>query len=145
MFCRLVLIFQLVLLCILSYQTSLNRTETGHVGASIYFYKTFRFDVFHVNPPLTRAVVGLPIVLSSPEYDWKSYSPRPQDRSEWQIGNAFINANSPEKIHWITFLTRCSLIPIILLGSWFGYRHLQWQNVCGFRLWRKYAFNTTAQ
>jgi hypothetical protein len=116
------LIIQTILVALLSWQTSLTRTEAGHIGASIYLYKTFRFDVFHVNPPLTRAVVGLPILISSPEYDWKPYSPRPQDRSEWQIGNAFINANSPEKIHWITFLTRCSLIPIILLGSWFGYR-----------------------
>lgn len=116
------LMVQAFLLSMLSWQTSLNRTEGGHIGASIYLYKTCRFDIFHVNPPLTRAFAGLPILLSCPEYDWKSYSPRPQDRSEWQIGNAFINANSPEKIHWITFLTRCSLIPIILLGSWFGYR-----------------------
>ena len=116
------LILQASLLVFLNWQTSLNRTEAGHFGASIYLYKTFRFDVFHVNPPLTRYITGLPILLSSPEYDWKSYSPRPQDRSEWTIGNTFINANPPEKIHWITFLTRCSLIPIILLGSWFGYR-----------------------
>ena len=106
----------------LNYQTSHNRTEAGHIGASIYLYKTFRFDVFHVNPPLTRYIVGLPVFLSTTEYDWKSYSSRPQDRSEWWIGNAFINTNTSEKIHWITFLTRCSLIPIILLGSWFGYR-----------------------
>jgi len=118
----LLLVIQTLMLAVLSWQTSLNRTETGHLGASIYFYKTGRFDVFHVNPPLTRAIVGLPILLSSPEYNWKSYSPRPQDRSEWSIGTAFINANSPAKVRWITFLTRCSLIPIILLGSWFGYK-----------------------
>jgi hypothetical protein len=54
---------QLCLLIVLNYQTSCNRTEAGHVGAAVYFYKTFRFDVFHVNPPLTRYVVGLPILL----------------------------------------------------------------------------------
>ena len=118
----LLLMIQSHLFAALSWRTSLNRTESGHIGASIYLYKTFRFDVFHVNPPLTRTTVGLPILLSSPKYDWKSYSPRPQDRSEWGIGNSFINANTPGKIHWITFWTRCSLIPIILLGSWFGYR-----------------------
>jgi hypothetical protein len=26
------------------------------------------------------------------------------------------------KIHWYVFFARCSLIPIILLGSWFGYK-----------------------
>jgi 4-amino-4-deoxy-L-arabinose transferase-like glycosyltransferase len=115
-------IVQILLLILLSYQTSLNRTEVGHVGAAVYFYKTFRFDVFHVNPPLTRYVVGLPILLTSPNYDWKSYSPRPQDRSEWSIGSTFINANTSEKTHWCIFLARNSLIPIILLGSWFGYK-----------------------
>ena len=119
---KILLLFHMVLLCILSWQTSLNRTEVGHLGASVYFYETFRFDVFHVNPPLTRMIVGLPIRLLGPEYSWKSYSPRPQDRSEWGLGNAFILANTPEKIHRCIFLARCSLIPILLLGGYFGYR-----------------------
>ena len=116
------LLIQASLLACLSWTASPNRTEVGHIGAAAYHWHTGKFDVFHVNPPLTRYITGLPILLSIPEYDWKPYSPRLQDRSEWQIGNAFINANTPEKIHWITFFTRCSLIPIILLGSWFGYR-----------------------
>ena len=115
-------VIQVVLLAILSWQTSLNRTEVGHLGAAVYFFKTKQFDVFHVNPPLTRMIVGLPILLTAPEFDWKTYSPRPQDRSEWGIGQSFINANSPEDIRWAVFWARCSLIPFILLGSWFGYR-----------------------
>ncbi|MDR1053736.1 MAG: glycosyltransferase family 39 protein, partial [Planctomycetaceae bacterium] len=99
-----------------------NRTEVAHVGAAAYFYQTFRYDVFHVNPPLTRYITGLPILLSAPQYDWKNYSPRPQDRSEWSVGSSFINANTPEKYHWCAFLARCSLIPIILLGGYFGYK-----------------------
>lgn len=113
---------QLLLLAFLSWNTSVNRTEVGHLGAAIYFYETARFDVFHVNPPLTRYFAGLPIRLLTPKYDWKSYSPRPQDRSEWSIGINFINANPPEKIRQCVFLARCSLIPLILLGSYFGYR-----------------------
>ena len=115
-------IVQAVLLAILSWQTSLNRTEVGHLGAAVYFYKTRQFDVFHVNPPLTRMIVGPPILLSAPEFEWKTYSPRPQDRSEWGIGQSFIHANSPPQVHLATFLARCLLIPFILLGSWFGYR-----------------------
>jgi hypothetical protein len=107
---------------VLSYRTSVNRTEVAHAGAAAYFYQTFRYDVFHVNPPLTRYITGLPILLSAPKYDWKNYSPRPQDRSEWPIGSSFINANTPEKYHWCVFLARCSLIPIILLGGYFGYK-----------------------
>lgn len=116
------LLLQGILLACLNWVTSLNRTEVGHLGAAAYLWNTGRFDVFHVNPPLTRMVVGIPIVGASPEYDWKSYSPRPQDRSEWNIGSSFVNANTPEKIRWITFWCRCSLIPLILLGNWYGYR-----------------------
>jgi hypothetical protein len=115
-------ILQVILLVLLSYQTCFNRTEVGHVGAAVYFYKAFRYDVFHVNPPFTRYIVGLPIICTNPKYDWRSYSHRPQDRCEWPVGHTFIDANSPEKIRWCIFLARCSLIPIILVGGWFGYR-----------------------
>lgn len=116
------LLLQTALLAHLSWATSVNRTEAGHVGAAVYFCKTLRFDVFHVNPPLTRMLVGPAISLVAPEYDWKSYSPRPQDRTEWSMGNSFINVNSPEKVRYSVFLARCSLIPLILLGSYFGFR-----------------------
>lgn len=106
----------------LNWQTLVNRTEVGHLGAAAYFWKTGRFDVFHVNPPLTRMIVGPAIRLCNPEYDWGSYSPRPQDRTEWSLGSAFIHANSPEKIRVCVFAARCSLIPLILVGSVFGFR-----------------------
>jgi hypothetical protein len=100
----------------------MNHTELGHVGSAVYFYNTFRFDVFHVNPPLTRYIVseGLNIVIT--EQDRKYRSPDLGDRYEWRIGNSFINANTPQSIHLSLFLARCSLIPIISLGSYFGYR-----------------------
>lgn len=122
MIVRLFIILQTIFLLLLCWHTSVNRTEVGHLGASVYTYKTFRFDVFHVNPPLTRYFTGLAIGITFAEYDWKSYSPRPQDRSEWGLGNSFIKNNSPEKIRWCLFLARCSLIPLILLGSGFGWR-----------------------
>ena len=46
-----------------------NRTEIEHIGATVYFGKTLRFDVFHVNPPLTRMVSGLTATISRPHYD----------------------------------------------------------------------------
>ena len=64
----------------LGWVTSPNRTEVGHMGATVYFWKTLRFDVFNVNPPLTRIVAGLPVGMSRPNYDWDYYSSRPQDR-----------------------------------------------------------------
>ncbi len=114
------LVFHAILLLGLSHTTSLNRTEIAHLSSAAYFWYTGKFDLFHVNPPLTRFVVGIPVTICQPEYDWKAYSPRPQDRSEWGVGTAFIQANAPEKVHLMYFLGRCSLIPLILLGAWFG-------------------------
>jgi hypothetical protein len=99
-----------------------NKTELGHMAAAIYFWHTLRFDVFSVNPPLTRIVTGLPVVLCDPKYDWDSYSSRPQDRSEWAMGTAFVAANNPETIRRCFVLARWSLIPLVLLGGYCGYR-----------------------
>ncbi len=103
-------------------RTSVNRTEVAHLGAAAYFTKTMKFDLFHVNPPLGKIITGLPIVFCRPTVDLKSYSPRPQDRSEWNVGADFIAANPPEKIRWICFLGRCAFVPIIFLGGWFEFK-----------------------
>ncbi|NQT11637.1 MAG: hypothetical protein HQ582_02740, partial [Planctomycetes bacterium] len=105
-----------------SWATSPNRTEAAHMAATVYLWQTFRFDVFHVNPPLTRAVSGLPVTMCRPTYDWDYYSSRPEDRSERRLGGAFVKANRPEKVRWCFALARWSLIPFLLVGGYFGYR-----------------------
>ena len=50
------------LLAYLSWPTSPNRTEVEHIEAAVYLWHTGQLDVFHVNPPLVRAVAA-PIVL----------------------------------------------------------------------------------
>ncbi|MGO8744659.1 MAG: hypothetical protein ACLQNE_01595 [Thermoguttaceae bacterium] len=99
-----------------------NKTEVGHMAAAVYFWHTARFDVFDVNPPLTRIITAMPVAMCSPTYDWDFYSSRPQDRSEWRMGRAFIDANSREKIRWCFTRARWSLVPLLLLGGYFGYR-----------------------
>ncbi|MDR0610887.1 MAG: glycosyltransferase family 39 protein, partial [Planctomycetaceae bacterium] len=119
----LLLIVQALLLGYLSWNTSPNRTEIGHLGATVYFWHTGKFDVFHVNPPLVRMVAGMPIALfCNPKYDWNSYSPRPQDRCEWQLGNAFVAANTFEYLQCYVFLARIFCIPLVLLGGYVGFR-----------------------
>lgn len=92
------------------------------MAATAYLWQTLRFDVFHVNPPLVRAVSGLPVAVCRPRYDWEHYSSRPQDRSEWRLGTAFVGANSPGMVRWCFALARWSLIPLLLVGGYFGYR-----------------------
>ena len=105
----------------MGWATSPNKTETGHMAATAYLWQTRRFDVFHVNPPLTRAISGLPVAMCRPEYDWDQYSSQPQNRSEFRLGTSFIEANSPEKVRWCFVLARWSLIPLLLVGGYFGY------------------------
>jgi hypothetical protein len=129
------------LLPFLSWSTSPNRTETGHLGAAVYLWHTGKFDVFHVNPPLVRAVAGAPIALfCKPDYDFTGYSPRPQDRSEWRIGSAFVAANELDDLRLYVFLARAACIPLILLGGYFGYRFAselygEWSGITFLILW----------
>ncbi len=102
-------------------RTSVNRTEVAHLGAAAYFTQTGKYDLFHVNPPLGRMASGLPIFLAGAKTDLTSYSPRPQDRSEWNVGAGLIAANEPTEVRRMVFLARCMFVPIILLGGWFGF------------------------
>ena len=99
-----------------------NKTELGHMAATVYFWKTLRFDVFCVNPPSTRIVSALPVALCQPNYDSGYYSPRPQDRAEWEMGAAFVRANSRQTVLWSFTAARWSLIPLLVLGGYYGYR-----------------------
>lgn len=135
------LCIQAVLLGYLSWSTSPNRTEIGHLGAAVYFWHTGKFDVFHVNPPLTRFIAGTPIaLLCNPKHDWTGYSPRPQDRCEWALGNAFVAVNDLDDLRLYTFLARLACIPLVLLGGYFGYRFAselygKWSGIMFLILW----------
>ena len=135
------LLIQVLILAYLSWSTSPNRTEVGHIGAAVYLWHTGKFDVFHVNPPLVRFVAGAPIALfCNPNTDFTGYSPRPQDRSEWRLGRAFIATNEPDDLRLYIFLARLACIPFILLGSYFGYRFAselygKWSGITFLILW----------
>jgi hypothetical protein len=113
---------QAVLIGWVGWRSCPNNTETAHMAAAVYSWETLRFDVFCVNPPLTRVITGVPAVLCRLSHDWSGYSPRPQDRCEWTMGTAFVVANSPERVHWCFALARWSLVPLLSLGGYFGFR-----------------------
>ena len=135
------LLMQALLLAYLSWSTSPNRTEVGHLGAAVYLWHTGMFDVFHVNPPLVRAIAGAPVaLLCKPPDDWAGYSLQPKDRPEWALGTTFINANDPDDLRLYVFLARIACIPLILLGGYFGYRFAselygRWSGVTFLILW----------
>ena len=135
------LFFQASLLAYLSWSISPNRTEVGHLAACTYVWQKEKLDVFHANPPLVRIIAGAPVALfCNPNYDWKPYSSRPQDRREWKLGKAFIAANDLDYLRLYVFLMRIACIPLILLGGYFGYRFAselygQWSGITFLTLW----------
>ena len=115
-------VLQTAFLLCLNWQTSPNRTEEGHLGSAVYLWNSGRFDVFCVNPPLTRALVGLPIILNHWNEDLSEYGVKPLSRSEWGLGGKFIHDHDAKTIRWDFFLARSILIPLILFGAWFGWK-----------------------
>ncbi len=110
------------MLVFLNCQTSPTKAETAHMAAGVYTWNVLNFDVFHVNPPLVRAVATIPVVLCGPVCDWSKYSPVPSDRSEFDLGGAFYKANGERRSRWYFFLARCACIPFALLGAVICYR-----------------------
>ena len=135
------LIVQAGLLAYISWNTSPNHTEEGHIAACVYLWQKRKFDVFHVNPPFVRAIAGAPIaLLCNSNYDLTRYSPHPKDRCEWALGKAFIAANELGDLQTYVFLARAACIPLILLGGYFGYRFAselygEWSGVMFLALW----------
>ena len=50
------LAFQTLLVVWIGWGACPNKTEVGHIGAAAYFWNSLCFDVFCVNPPLTRTI-----------------------------------------------------------------------------------------
>jgi hypothetical protein len=119
----LALVVQALLLLQLAWTTSPNRTELGHMAAALRLYETSRADLFHVNPPLTRMLVGPAVAWCiKPQTNWDDYSTDPTKRSEWATGVAFVRANDWETVRYSFFIGRAVCIPFMLLGGFFGYR-----------------------
>lgn len=117
----LLLLVQSVLVGWIGVAISPTQSEIAHSAAAVYFWRALRFDVFRVNPPLTRIVGGLSIAVCDPQCDWRTYFCEPHDRSEWVLGVAFLNANSERKNREFFTLARWGLIPLLLFGGYFGY------------------------
>ena len=114
------LVIQAVLLMYLSWSMSITPTEVGHIGSAVHWWDTFSNDVYCVTPPLTRIVSGVPLALLESDHVGSDHSYNPYARPEWSIGRAFLDRHAPERIRFHITLARWSLIPFVLLGSYFG-------------------------
>src|ERR1700730_5173637 len=89
-----VAIMQVGLLAWSAYRHSPVGDEIAHLAAGISYWQLGAFDLYRVNPPLSRLVAGLPIVVvEGAELDWGTYRSGSSDRPEWSMGQAFVSAN----------------------------------------------------
>jgi hypothetical protein len=92
--------------------------EPGHLVAGLSYWQFGRFEVYRVNPPLTRLVAALPVMAAGCTMDWKSFYDGPGARPESAIGRDFVAANG-ERSFWLFTIARWACIPFSLIGGLF--------------------------
>ena len=90
--------------------------EIGHMAAGVSHWCFGNFTLYRVNPPLTRLIGTLPVVVMSPKKDWHRASADIAVRTEWAVGEDFIIANG-DRARFFFSVARCACIPLSLLGA----------------------------
>jgi hypothetical protein len=94
--------------------------EVAHLVAGLSYWDFGRFDVYRVNPPLTKMIAALPVLAAHPRADWTSFYESPGARPEFEMGKDFVAANG-ERSLWLVSIARWSCIPFAWLGAWSCY------------------------
>jgi 4-amino-4-deoxy-L-arabinose transferase-like glycosyltransferase len=94
--------------------------EIAYLPAGISHWHLGRFDLCRVNPPLTRALAAIPVLLVRPTTDW-SHLVDPAFRPRFAVGRDFLEANG-RRTFWYFGMARCACIPLSLVGGYFCYR-----------------------
>lgn len=75
--------------------------EVGHVAAGLSYWKTGRFLVYRVNPPLTKMLAVLPVTIADPATDFGGIRDIPGVRAEWAAGSNFASQNESRLLYLI--------------------------------------------
>ena len=89
--------------------------EVGHLAAGVADLTGSEFDLYVVNPPLTRLVAAIPVLLRNPVVDWSGNTKRLSDRSEFSVGRRFVAVNSGDIVN-LWFLSRLTNVCFSILG-----------------------------
>ncbi len=90
--------------------------EVGHMPAGISHWRLQRFDLYKVNPPLVRTVATAPLHLMNVPIDFTGYQTLPRVRSEFMLGNTWINTNPESFLRWFA-IARWACIPFSIMGA----------------------------
>src|SRR5436190_758070 len=100
-----------------AYVHSPTLNEPGQLVAGISNWEFGNRGVYKVNPPLTRMVAAVPVLVAGPKTDWHSFYDWPGSRPEFSLGEDFVAANG-ERSAWLITLARWACILFSLLGAY---------------------------
>lgn len=104
------------LLAYSDYVHSPTLNEPGHLVAGLSYWKFGRFDVYNVNPPLTRIVAALPVTAVGYNENWSGFFAEAGARPELSMGEDFVAANG-ERSFFLFMIARWACIPFSWLGG----------------------------
>jgi hypothetical protein len=91
--------------------------EVGHLPAGISHWRTGRFDLYRVNPPLVRMVATAPLVFLDDGVKWQWNSAYRCDRPEWDLGKEMIETNGRGYFRFLR-IARLMCLPFAALAIW---------------------------
>ncbi len=100
-------------------QHCVTMDEGGHVLSGVLAWEEGRPDVYPVNPPLVKALVALPVVLSNPKI---SESVRWAVANDWEAQQDRFIAENQVSFLELFFRARYVLVGLSVLGGWLIYR-----------------------
>lgn len=112
----LVLVLHVALLSWKAWHDSPTICETAHLPAGLHHWRTGRYDLYRVNPPLVRMIAAIPVSLADPATDWSRYDRHPFMRSERVVGWDFLKANGSRSL-FLFALARTACVPFSVLGG----------------------------
>jgi len=90
--------------------------EPAHLVAGLSHWELHDYSLYKVNPPLTRLLASLPVVLYGYESDWSQMQGIPGSRPELPVAEYFMAANGTRCINYFV-LARWACIPFSLVGA----------------------------
>lgn len=112
----LLLLIHAGLLAWIGYKNSPSMDDVAHLSAGLSHWYLGDFTLYKVNPPLARSVAVLPVLVTRPKVDWKSYVRGERARAEFGVGQDFMRINGRDGFRYHV-LARWACIPFSLVGG----------------------------
>jgi hypothetical protein len=91
--------------------------EPAILASGMYIHKTGKFDVYPVNPPLTKAIAGLAYYLRGTNYEWEDYHAGPGRRAEYAMGRGLCHSEKEGLLSLLILARHCmSLFPVVMIA-----------------------------